>query len=522
MIPLFLRRALYTLGTLCLIWSCGLSNFDDLELAPHDAEFVFPLFRTTITLEELMKGILNDSLSGDTILVNPDGTMTLIYSGDLVSKPALDLFSFFPDTLIPLPDTLSELDFDAPNSIRVDRVDFTGGSIGLVAYNGTSGKVDLTMSLPGMTKNGVVFEQTKQLVAGEFYQGPLIPINGYTLVSNNNKLQVRYVAINQAGQRIRMPAVFGIPGVAIDLDKPKFSYMQGYWGYEVYPLTEDTIEIDINQTELDGNVRVVDPKVTFTIKNSWGFPTRMLVEKLVFVAPNGQEIPLQSTVLENGTLDLGYPSWAAGEVGQTKFTNVFFDRNNSNIDDIFNAQPVRLIYDIDGIANVQQDPDVTGFITDSSVITLQVGVELLLEGSAVNFGADQKVNLNFGDFQDLDTAKISDVEFKLVTENQTPISARLQIVFLDDQDRPIDSLFVDGPASLLNAAPVDGDGIAMGTQRTELFVPMSVARFNRIRNANRGELLTYFTTANDGLVPVKLLATQQSTVKMGLRVRTRF
>ena len=56
----------------------------------------------------------------------------------------------------------------------------------------------------------------------------------------------------------------------------------------------------------------------------------------------------------------------------------------------------------------------TGFITDSSTIKLRVAVELVLEGAARNFGAEQTLDLNFGEYADLDSTDIESVEFKLL------------------------------------------------------------------------------------------------------------
>ena len=523
MYNMFFRRALPAIALLCSLWACNFSDFEDVELVDHEADYAFPLFQTSINLKDLMDQVLNDTLSGDSIIVNPDGTMTLIYTGDLVSKPATDLFNFFMDAPILVQDTVFEADFNAPNSLRVDQIDFTGGTLQTVVTNNLNDTVDFTVTIPQLTKNGVPYQVKYRLNKKETYISPLEDMGGYELRAQNNKLRVVYEAYLPNGTRVRLPDIIqgSLPAVLIPTKGLVFSYMEGYWGYETYPLTEDTIEIDINQTDLEGNVTVTDPKVTFTVANSWGFPTRLLVEKLVFVDKNGVEIALQSTVLDNGALDLDYPSLIDGEVGQTKYTDVFFDKNNSNIDDIFNSQPVQLIYDIDGIANVDQDPSITGFITDSSLVTLLVGVELLLEGSALNFGADQTVDLDFGDFETLDTAKIAGVEFKLVTENETPISADLQVFFLDDNEQVLDSLFVGGAQTMLRAAPIDNNGIAIGMERTETFIPMSTLRFNRIRTATKAQLLTYFTTAQGGQVPVKLLATQDAAVKMGIRVKAK-
>ena len=74
----------------------------------------------------------------------------------------------------------------------------------------------------------------------------------------------------------------------------------------------------------------------------------------------------------------------------------------------------------------------------------------------------------------------------------------------------------------MQAAPIDGNGNAVGQKRTETFVSMSIARFDRVRQSKNILLKTFFTTADGGLVPVKLLATQNATIKLGLKVKTRY
>ncbi|MBK6929634.1 MAG: hypothetical protein IPH12_01780 [Saprospirales bacterium] len=51
---------------------------------------------------------------------------------------------------------------------------------------------------------------------------------------------------------------------------------------------------------------------------------------------------------------------------------------------------------------------------------------------------------------------------------------------------------------------------------------MDIARFDRVRQTDKILLRTFFTTANGGLTPVKLLANQQTAVKLGMKVKTRY
>jgi hypothetical protein len=501
-----------------LAWpACVKTDFDDLELADHESEFAFPLFNTTLNLKDLMLKVLNDTLSGDTITVNPDGTMTLYYTGDVAQKPATDLFASFTGGYFPLLDTIGTSPIDTLEGVTIYRADLKKGRIQITALYSGLDTLTCKLRIPQMSKNGVMFTYDFKLLPQTTFYSPPLDVAGFVLQSSSNTLEFIYEAYTPSGERVKIE-----PGVLISFETLEFSYLEGYWGFQRYELIRDTIEIDINQTDLKGDVTVKNPKVTMRISNSWGFPTRGVVKYLSFIGQNGEEIPLESTVFVDSAVDFNYPQFALGEVGQTKYTDLYLDETNSNIAEIFNAQPTRLIYEVDGISNAQQDPDIIGFLTDSSIISLKMQVELLLEGTAKNFGAEQTLDLNFGDFGDIDTSNIQEVEFKLVTENGTPISSELQLYFLDDAGVAIDSLFNDGSRFIMQAAPVNGDGVATGVTRTENFIPMSIERFNRIREAKKAYLKTFFTTAEGGTVPVKLLADNQATVKMGMKVTTRF
>ena len=524
---MYQKQIFWALLVLCATawWSCQKSAFEDARLADHSAEFAFPLFSTSLELQDLMVNVLNDSLSGDTIRINPDNSMTLFYTGDVAEKKATDIFTFFQNGLVPVADTVYNAPYDTPDSVSVSKVILSAGTINLIIFNTTGQTLTGTFYIEQMTKNGVKasIPFVAPSIPGLPWISPAFDLTGWVLESDNNTLSFRYEAYLPNGDRIKIPeAGGGTPGVGLLFQNMTFSYLQGYWGYTVYPLTIDTIEIDINQTDLKGDVHIDDPKVTMTVFNSWGFPTRGVVKYLSFIGSDGLEYKLESPIFNGDSLDFDYPSWVAGEIGQTKATSYFFDKTNSNIDDIFNAQPTKLIYEVLGVSNAAQDPNIIGFITDSSTIKLQIAVEMLLEGSARNFGADQFLDLNFGDYENLDTARIESVEFKLVTENGTPISTNLQVYFQDSLGVALDSLFNNGPEFIMVAAPIDANGNATGVERTETFIPMSAVRFDRIRQAKQAYLRTSFTTAQDGQVPVKLLANQTSVVKMGVKVKLKY
>lgn len=411
---------------------------------------------------------------------------------------------------------------DAPNGVIIREVDLKSGLLTLLIVNTTPAPITGVFSSPQMTKNGVPLSIPFNAPANGLFFSPPVNLADWKLTVDNNTLYCRYEAF-QNGQPIVIPdASPGTPGIGMSISGMNFWYMEGYWGYTEYPLTLDTIDIDINQTNLDANVFIKNPKVTLTISNSWGFPTRGIANVFEFVGRDGKTYPLVTSLFgPDKGVDFNYPQWVKGEVGQTKITQFTLDETNSNIAEIFNAQPVKLIYDLQGVANALQDPSIIGFLTDSSNIKLQVRVELLLEGSARNFSAEQELDLNFGDIGNVAIEDLESVEFKIVTENSAPIGTALQIYFQDSLGAVIDSLFAGPPAFIMESAPINSQGVSTGFSRRETFVPMDRQRFERVRNASKAKLFTYFTTAQDGLTPVKLLATNSARVGMGIRVRVK-
>jgi hypothetical protein len=515
-----IRTALLVLLGGILLWSaCRKTDFENPEFVEHDAQFAFPLFNTTLRLDDLLFQVLNDSLPGDTLLIAPDGTMTLYYSGDVAQKPATDIFKSFTGGLFPLADTVTVAPFDTIAGVTITEARLKKGRLGISCfYSYQAVPLTCRLTIPQMTTpDGSVYHHDFVVPAMGGYTSPALDISGNILLSNDNTLEFVYDARTPDGTRVKVESFPGIPGLIALFDSLEFSYLQGYWGYSEYPLTRDTIEIDINQTDLKGNIRVENPRVRMRIANSWGFPTRGIVKTMVFKGQNGDTIPLTNTVFPLGYVDFAYPALVANEVGQTKYTDIYLDTLNSNIDDIFNLQPTQLIYEVAGISNANQDPSITGFITDQSIISLNMQVVLDLVGAAKNFGAEQTLDLNFGEYSDLDTADIEFVEFKLVTENNTPIDINLQVYFQDENGNNIDSLFLPEQQPIMKSAPVsvvNGERIATGTERKESFIGMNISRFNRIRKAKTAYLKTAFTTAEGGEKSVKLLAQNQIAVKM--------
>jgi len=178
---------------------------------------------------------------------------------------------------------------------------------------------------------------------------------------------------------------------------------------------------------------------------------------------DGEILPIFGEGIEDG-IDFNYPT--LDEVGQTKTTTYAFSKENSNIDTLLGSKPIAIDYDFDATTNPDNISTIRGFVTDESEYVVNVDVELPIFGRADRFLAVDSFDVNFSSYDNVESA-----EFKVVSENGIPLEIAMQMYFVDANDNVLDSLLMDD-LTLIEAAPVDGDGLVTMPQEKTLLVPM--------------------------------------------------
>ncbi len=133
-------------------------------------------------------------------------------------------------------------------------------------------------------------------------------------------------------------------------------------------------------------------------------------------------------------------------------------------------------------------------------------------GKTDGFVARDTIEVSFNDYEDAEY-----VEFKLVTENEMPLGAGIQLYFADPNNQILDSLFLTDE-KVIEAAPVDGEGNAIDIAKKETFIPIDRTRFEKVKTATQIFISVAFSTYNEGQVSVKVLSTQEVRIRMGMKV----
>jgi hypothetical protein len=500
---------------LLLLAACNqFDELQELDNISYEAEYALPLADTRISLRDILKNFEENA----TISISPEGLITFSYRGDVIAQTSDDIFESINKSLPPLIPIISPymaLPFSSPDGLEIDLLNLKGGSLVYYFENRKPHAVNVRVTFPQVTKNGLPLTYQHNMPAYSGSGNPPVATNlllptalaGYQIAAQNDSIYVRYEAIAPNGVQDTLS------NFLIRLQDLSFSYAEGYFGNFLYKGSRDTIRVDFFDNWIRGDVYFEEPRITLNVENAFGIPTRSVVKILDVITVRGQILPLESPYVTSG-IDFPYP--AMNEVGQVKTGTFSFTKQNSNIDIILGAGPVAIDYDVDAITNPDSDNRIRGFISESSYYKVNLEVELPLYGKAAGFIVMDTLDINFGRYTDVD-----DVEFKLVTDNRVPLDVAVQVYFIDNQGNKIDSL-LDAPRRLVKAAPVNAQGNTTGETRQITFADFKGDRFTRLReHAQQIILVSEFSTINDGNTSVRVLSSQDVRIRLGAKLGVR-
>ncbi|MEY4903893.1 MAG: hypothetical protein RLZZ292_1708 [Bacteroidota bacterium] len=486
--------------------SDSLTNIDDATFASHDAEYAIPLLQAKTSLQSIL-----ETKASSVLKIDADGSMKLVYSGDVIQRTAVDLFPKLTQIPFVATDTFQKIGFqNIPGGLDVYKIEFKQGEMNYNILSSIKENVKVMLHIPDLTKNNVEFRDTVDafyipgLTQGATFLGRIIDITGYKLNLQADTIIVKYDARNAKGERLKLNLLGGT------LDNLQFSYLEGYMQNQVFNVDRQQIDIGLFDEFVNGSIYFEEPKFTINVRNSFGFPLATKANLVNVISVKHDTLPLESQYIKDGIF-FEYPK--LNEVGQTKKTTFQFNKDNSNIAEILGKGPRIIDYDIDCIGNPNGDVKL-GFATDSTKFVIGVDVELPIYGKAAGFASKKAYAV---DFSKLTNAKKA--EFKIVTDNQMPLQLGTQIYFRDDKQVVLDSLFEasQAPANILEGATTDQQGNVTKPSHKETIVAIAPEKLNRIRSAKDALIKTYFsTTPNAG--SVRILSTQEVNIRIGVKV----
>ncbi len=429
----------------------------DYTLDQSGAEWALPLIQGQVNPTSLILKAAADAQ----LLIQSDGSIIIRYTGEVLQKTKKEIF--FPllgGIPVPMFDTSTFITLPVVNNVAIKKAILASGNYSFSYAHNRAENIQLLLSVPEMKLNN---KNLSHIIDIPYAGSPVFgttekfSFNDIVMIPVNSKINLRYRASNAQNEVFKISSVFFI------FDQIDFKYIEGYFGQNIYDLKKDSIAIDLYDGFAKGVIFIDDPRISMTVISSFGFPTKALINTFDVQIKDGSSIPFTSKLFDDG-LFLNYPR--ISEIGQSKTTTYVFNKTNSNVREVFNAQAKRIIYDIDALSNPLNVADSTQFVTEDGKFNINLTVDLPLRGRITNYPAIQTF--------DTDASALSSLEsgaLLIETSNRMPLSADAQLYFYNSAGGLIDSVF-SRPQTLFKAAAVNTNGITSQPIIHQLTIPL--------------------------------------------------
>ncbi len=495
-----------TILALVLVW-IGCIDQDAYENATFgtDQKIAIPIIDSEVSIGTVVDKVGSE---GTAVKIDDQGKITLFYNGEVVRQTSKDIFPPVPGlTDYPLPDTNSLVPLPIEEKYDIHKGEFGDTQLFFNFRHEKKGNYKVKMTLPQMTKDGKVWSKDYDVEITDEPNGfftELTSLKGTLVIPEDNKIRFVYEAYNEDGEKIK----FDYASMRVDV--LEFDYLEGYFAYQVFDIDGSDIGIGLFDEWVSGGIEFDDPRMNIVVENSIGFPVRSKINFITLSTLSNGELNLESEYIDKG-IDFGYPTIEErGEIKQTSFS---FSQQNSNIKELFKDKIVELNYDIDAIANPDKDTEIVNFVDSNSYFTVDVNVEIPLLGAARYFVVK---NDSEADLSELEDAK--SVEFKTIIENQFPADVKVQLYFMDDNNKILDSLF-DSSWFIVEAAELGSDQKTTNYKPVTKFTEVTEEKLTNILESTKVETHVGLNNTEDYSGNLWLYDDYSVSVKLGALIQ---
>lgn len=533
--------ALFGLMTSCY----DFSKFDNITIDPVDTDMAFPVINSSITFKELVERGDENTIVGiypgtNQFYVSFRDTNEFGLASDQFTIPSQSFSESveWPFPSIPLVNPDVEYDFEesfeesftAINGVELKSIDLSAGSITISLNNSFSHPISGNLILVSLK------EADGTSVVAPFN----IPANGADNidVAMANRTLDLYSTANDTyntftysvSATITTNSTAGIytgQGVSFNMNIGgiDFNELRGEFNYS-FDTDYLFSSLDIFSSAYISDMHLADPRLELTLENGFGIPSSLSLFKFEFVnTNNGSKRDVQNDgTLTDEDLKISLPNDLAPATENTQYGTSLYMLNgqNSNIEDIFDIAPNQLNFGATFTLG-DNSGEHNQFVRRDSKINFISYIEVPLEGWATTLVLqDTLENIEWPSIDDLGEVdeESLDVELRFIFNNGLPLDMNLQVLFVDDNENPITSLFDDpGLTPFLESAPIGPNGEAVG--KTPVLVPVHVkkAKYDLMASATQMIVLYQVNTGGEVQQNVKILSTNEIDLLLTVRMK---
>lgn len=367
---------------------------------------------------------------------------------------------------------------------------------------------DLTISIENATKNGQKFSQKIRTTVG----APTIGsqnLDGYSFTFDENHPNQIIASIVATTVYTGIPKPFDLSNsvnAEISIGDFQIDFLQGYLGSKSIEMIADPIDFAFDTDIIPGDLQFVSPVVELNFMNSFGVPFELRLDNMSVLNENLDTILFTGEIIDNPNT-INHPE--ISNPYDSVATTVTLDSLTSNIVEIINAPPAKIIPDISVLMNPDGVTD-QNFLTFDSRLSVGMTVDVPFHASLSNFSIKDTIEFNLGEEINLDL----DAQFIATIENSFPIEAEIQLYFMNTVMDTIDSLLV-GENSLA-AGQLDLQGNVTGSNITNFTIDVPNYKLKNLTSASFILLDVKVQTPQEGKKAAKFYLDSKMDINLGI------
>ena len=516
-----------------LIFGCKKHDLNKVTGVTFDQNLAVPIGYGEFGVHDLLKSI--DS----TLQVNPtDGSMVLVYHKQIDTIYAKDVVTLddFSQNFNIVPSSLAanasgafngvinssssqNYNYVTQNGTELHDLNFQSGNLAISVSSTIKHNITLLIAFPDLTLNGNVVSTTVNMI----YPNS-VPQTANTSIDLANVL-ADFTANKTAINTLRVVVNATVTGTGqqlvgnenlnmkMNLTNLNFKNITGYFGQKTLASFTDSMLLKIFEDPLPGNLNFTNPKITFTVDNSFGIPITVNFNSLSTINPTNNQVT--QITFNNPIQSIKVPSAMGAPTVKTEIELSNATTNNT-LFNLVEGTPKYLKYDISAISNPNANVPPLNFIESTSKMIIKGDVELPLEGYASGMEVSDTLK-----FDKLSSApdQIESVLFRLKVDNAFPITFNGQAEFLDENYNHLFNLF-DTSTEIIKAAPVNPvTHLSNGKVSNTIDVILSSSKIALIDKVSYVVLHGIAETTKPLNTVVKILDTYKIGLKLSVQVQ---
>ncbi len=405
----------------------------------------------------------------------------------------------------------TEIDLDLEEE-ELYQVTFSGGEIEMVVQMESTvlNEVDIELRFPTASQpNGepvvfpVTFQPNEKTTTATFDLTAISFDLTKSEEKSYNMIPVSYYLGSEQQNRMVTFESNDVINTDVTFNNLEYKQIIGYFGQKSIDIDPDNIDLGIDFFDnIDGGLRLTDPKINLILENSIGVPAGFSVQ-LTGVSPDEKE---QVQLDINETIDV--PTLQNPYKNQT----ITINKNNyPKVVDFIALPPDKITYQASANVNKDGKTGTPNFVSDTSRIKVGLDVRMPLEIQTDHLSIRDTIDLDIGDELD----DVENATLYITTINGFPCDAELTVLMYEESTKQtIDEITTD--AFLQSAQVSNGKVVDGGETKVTTEVVFDETNIDNLKRCDKLIIKASLNTANNGTEPVMLYTFYSLNVKVGL------